>query len=93
MCTYLYAFHDCHRVVGLRPLLLEDVEADLSVRVDIRVEHLRVHKRDLRGLRWVFLGKLQLQVENAALPVCVVRAQEYALPFRDFTFVRAKQDV
>ena len=54
----LYGGQDCGDVVDWRPLVLEDIETDLSIVVNVGVEHFG-QETNRGGLVWVVLGEFK----------------------------------
>lgn len=63
-------------VVGRRPLLLEDIEADVAILVDVGVVAGRLEFDSGRSVR-VVLGKRQRQLERQALVDLVVEGERW----------------
>ena len=78
-------------VVDGAPLRLQDVEADLPVGVDVRVEDVR-DEAHLRRLVRVLLRELEHEVEGTPLPRRVVRAEDDRRPEHDVVGQRRRVD-
>lgn len=74
-------------VVNRRPLVLQNIQADLSVIVDVGMEHF-CEKPNLRCLIGIVLRKLEHQFEGSPLPRRVVGPKDDGLPQHDVSVHR-----
>ena len=72
--------------------VLQDVEADLAVRVDVAVVD-RCRERYLRRLERVIRGNVNVQVKDAARVGRLVRTMEVPLPVEEVVADRARGTV
>ncbi len=89
----LDAFHDCQHVVGLSPPFLKDVQANFSIRIDVRVEHLWVLKGNFRRIDRVSLLKLNIEEEDPALPFGIIGSENHSLPLHHTVAIDIEIDV
>ena len=63
--------------------MLQNVDADLAVLINVRVERNNVLEDDVRRPRRVILWKINFQSKHAVLPLCVFGAEDHGSPACD----------